>query len=139
MAVTYSSLSTNSKNVYNRLHCWAITKVAIALHERKTANAMQLSRESGIEFPKLIDNCDVALLCQEELRTDTPLPDDIMAIKGLLKAIYDTENGGDKVSYMLFYSILLLYTCIIIDILMGNCCVGFNCCIVMTKDLEKMD
>lgn len=97
MAVTFSSLSTNNKNVHNRLLCWAITTVGIALQERKTSSATQLCRESGIEFSQTIDKCDVALLCQEFLKCDTPLPDDILTIKGLLKGAFASGSGGDKI------------------------------------------
>mmetsp|Transcript_1970 Transcript_1970/g.3583 ORF Transcript_1970/g.3583 Transcript_1970/m.3583 type:complete len:167 (+) Transcript_1970:57-557(+) len=44
MAVTFSSLSINNKNVHNRLLCWAITAVGIALQERKTSSATQLCK-----------------------------------------------------------------------------------------------
>lgn len=97
MAVTFSSLSTNNKNVYNRLLCWAVTTVGLALQERKTSSAIQLYRESGIEFPKTIDKCDVALLCNEYLRCDTPVPEDIVAIKELLKDTFASGTGGEKV------------------------------------------
>ena len=103
MAVTFSSLSTNNKNVYNRLLCWVITTVGIAVQERKMTSATQLYRESGIKFPQIIDRCDVALLCQEYLCCDTPLPEDIIAIKVLLKMAFGSTNGGEKVSVRFVY------------------------------------
>jgi hypothetical protein len=118
MAVTFSSLSTNNKNVYSRLGCWAITTVGIALQERKTTSATQLYRDSGKEFPELIDKCDVALLCQEYLRADTPLQEDIDAIKLLLKTAYGSANGGEKVSYYNYALLVCSIKCIWILVLM---------------------
>jgi hypothetical protein len=80
-----------------RLACWAVTKVGLAMQERKTKTTAELHRESTAEFMQFIDSCDVVLLCQEHFRTDCPVTEDIVAIKSTLKKDYASPTG-DKVS-----------------------------------------
>jgi len=95
-SIVYSSLSVNSKRVYNRLALWAVATVGFSIQERKTMPSQELHTTSLCYFNTLIDKCDVVLLCQEGgFRADVPLPDEIVSIKRLVKQFYNAS--GDKV------------------------------------------
>ena len=82
-----------------RCACWAVTKVGLAIQEWSTKSTTKLHRESTSEFMELIDKMDIVLLCQQHLRTDAPLTDEIATIKSVLKRDYVTSM--DKVRTVL--------------------------------------
>jgi hypothetical protein len=107
METTYASLSVNCKLVYMRLACWAgVTKVGLAMQERRTKMTAELHRESTAKFMQFIDSCDVVLLCQENFQTNCPVTEDIVAIKSAMKKDYASSSGDKKVSKNRLNSIL---------------------------------
>ena len=109
---SYASLSVNCKCVYMRLACYAVTKVGLALQERKTKSNAELHHDSISDFVNFINLCDVVLLCQEHLQTDCPSTDEIMTIKATL--IHDYGSFGvDKVSTITINIVFILFVCIV--------------------------
>jgi hypothetical protein len=94
-----------------RLACYAVTKVGLALQERTTKTATELYRESVSDFVQLVNTCDVVMLCQQSLRTDSPSTNDIATIKAMLIRDYGECEGDNKVNTN--YILLLMATLII--------------------------
>jgi hypothetical protein len=94
-AVSYGSLSVNCKRVFMRVVTWAITKVGLAMQERRTKTTQELHRESTHDFLQLVNSCDIILMCTEFLRTDSPSASEVTVIKATIKKDYST--GNDKV------------------------------------------
>jgi hypothetical protein len=79
-----------------RVMTWAVTKVGLAMQERGSKTAQEIQRETTQEFVQLVNSSDIALMCQEFLRTDTPSVAQIAVIKDTITRDY-TAMGNDKV------------------------------------------
>jgi len=103
---TFSHLNANCKRVHNRLALWAVSTVGFSIQERKTMPSQELHRQSQADFNRLIDTCDLVLLCsQGGFRADVPLPHEIVGIKVLVKQFYNVNAEKVNIVKMNRYTV----------------------------------
>lgn len=79
-----------------RVATWAVTKVGLAMQGSGSKTAQEIQCDTTQEFIQIVNLSDIALICQEFLRTNSPSVAEITVIKAIITRDYST-TGNDKV------------------------------------------
>jgi hypothetical protein len=89
--VTFSCLSANGKRIFNRFTCWAVVAAGMAVSERPAKTSLLLHSESTAEYKRIVNSSDIALMCRDSFRTDSPTAEEEYQIKVLARDLYESD------------------------------------------------